>query len=94
MSAADIKQKLEKLNIRANAALGQNFLCEDAMIEKIASAAVGDGKTDILETVSHVRPCVGNARVGRHMLHCRGRNVRIVPAAARPRPAALSALRN
>ena len=49
MSAADIKQKLEKLNIRANAALGQNFLCDDAMIEKIASAAVGDGKTDILE---------------------------------------------
>ena len=49
MSAADIKQKLERLNIRANAALGQNFLCDDAMIEKIASAAVGDGKTDILE---------------------------------------------
>ena len=49
MSAADIKQKLERLNIRANAALGQNFLCDDAMIEKIASAAVGDGKTAILE---------------------------------------------
>ena len=47
--AADIKQKLDRLNIRANAALGQNFLCDDAMIEKIASAAVGDGKTDILE---------------------------------------------
>ena len=45
MSAADIKQKLEKLNIRANAALGQNFLCDDAMIEKIASAAVGNGHT-------------------------------------------------
>lgn len=49
MSTADIKQKLDRLNIRANAALGQNFLCDDAMIEKIASAAVGDGKTDILE---------------------------------------------
>ena len=49
MSAADIKQKLERLNLRANAALGQNFLCDDAMIEKIAFAAVGDGKTDILE---------------------------------------------
>ena len=33
MSAADIKQKLDRLNIRANAALGQNFLCDDAMIE-------------------------------------------------------------
>ncbi len=49
MSAADIKQKLERLSIRANAALGQNFLCDDAMAYKIAAAAIGDGRTDVLE---------------------------------------------
>ena len=55
MSAADIKQKLDRLNIRANAALGQNFLCDDAMIEKIAFATVGDGKTDFTLELTWLR---------------------------------------
>ncbi len=49
MNAADIKAKLERLNMRANAALGQNFLCDDEAADKIARAAADDGAWQVLE---------------------------------------------
>lgn len=49
MAAADVKKQLELLNIRANPALGQNFLCDDAAIAAIASAAAGSGELELLE---------------------------------------------
>ncbi len=49
MSVSDIKSALERMNMRPNAALGQNFLCDDAAVDTIASAATGDGSLSVLE---------------------------------------------
>lgn len=49
MSVADIKSVLEKMSIRPNPALGQNFLCDDAAVAAISAAAIGEGNLPMLE---------------------------------------------